>query len=160
MFRKLLPFINLFFILIIGLGMLPFLRSSIMGLQGDLSNKQSSISKAIEELNQRQKKLEADEEELKKKLEEQIAAQTKKDARRKDKADKDKLIDPTKVSSGSKNNLTLSAIVATGGESYCLINDTILRQGDEISPYKVVLITQDYVLLTDEDENSFKLQLN
>lgn len=160
MFRKFLPLINLFFILIIGLGMLPFLRSSITGLQGDVSSRQKEIIKAVEALTQKQKQLEQVDVEMQKKIEEQLAAQDKKTAKKRDKQDKDKLIDPTKISSGSKNNLTLSAIVASGGESYCLINDTILRQGDEISPYKVVLITQDYVLLTDEDENSFKLQLN
>lgn len=160
MIRKFLPVINFFFILIIGLGMLPFLRSSITGLQGDVASRQKEIIKTVEALTQKQKQLEAEEEEMKKKFEDQLAAQDKKAAKRKDNQDKNKLIDPTKVSSGSKNNLTLSAIVATGGESYCLINDTILRQGDEISPYKVVLITQDYVLLTDEDENNFKLQLN
>lgn len=160
MFRKFLPFINLFFILIIGLGMLPFLRSSIMGLQGDVASKQQNIIKNIDELIQKQKQLEQVDIEIQKKIEEQLAAQDKKAAKKKDKQDKDKLVDPTKISSGSKNNLTLSAIVATGGESYCLINDTILKQGDEISAHKVVLITQDYVLLTDEDENSFKLKLN
>lgn len=160
MIKKFLPVINFFFILIIGLGMLPFLRSSITGLQGDVASRQKEIIKAVEALTQKQKQLEQEDIEINKKIEEQIAAQTKKAAKKKDNQDKNKLIDPTKISSGSKNNLTLSAIVATGGESYCLINDTILRQGDEISPYKVVLITQDYVLLTDEDENNFKLQLN
>jgi len=171
MLKRALPFINLFFILLISLGMIPFLRSSIMGLQGDLSSKQSSTSKSLEELNQKQQRLENDLAVIKKWSEEQIAAQAQKDAKKgakkqntQDKQTKGALVDPTKVSSASssnaKTNLTLSAIVATGGESYCLINDTILRQGDEISPYKVVLITQDYVLLTDEDENNFKLYLN
>ena len=70
-----------------------------------------------------------------------------------------KLPDPTKAVHPDSPKYVLRGIAKNSSTAFCVINESILQEGEQIDELKVVKITHDYVLLIDENQNHLKLKL-
>jgi hypothetical protein len=71
----------------------------------------------------------------------------------------EKLPDPTKALRPDSPRYVLRGIAKNSSTTFCVINESILQEGEQIDELKVVRITHDYVLLIDENQNHLKLKL-
>lgn len=68
--------------------------------------------------------------------------------------------DVESVDEQNKEELTLSAIaMSPSGEFYCIINDLILIENDEIKNFRIDKITNDKVIISDKHNNIKELTI-